>query len=63
MLLTAAMVLITPGIVTDTIGISLVTLVVLSQKFISRKEATPDPSFEQRDAKLEPVAIQSGKAT
>ncbi len=38
MLFAAAMVLITPGLVTDLIGIVLVTLTILSQKFIDRPE-------------------------
>ncbi len=48
MLLSAAMVLITPGLVTDVIGVGLVVLVVLSQKFIARAEAPPEatPSAE-----------------
>jgi TRAP transporter 4TM/12TM fusion protein len=39
MLLAAAMVLISPGIVTDAIGFTLVALILLSQKFIARPEA------------------------
>ena len=53
MLLVAAMVLITPGLVTDLIGASLVAATLLSQKFIAR----PEPKLEpQPAASTEPAA-------
>jgi TRAP-type uncharacterized transport system fused permease subunit len=63
MLIAAALVLITPGLYTDLTGISLVIAVVLSQKFIARKELGPVPMGSEAAAPMEALTSgQSGKS-
>ncbi len=63
MLIAAAMVLITPGFYTDLTGISLVVAVVLSQKFIPRKEMGPVPMGTDSAAPVRALAsAEPGKS-